>query len=112
MTIWSSADKLEQTSVFYRDTLGLSSIANNVFNARGTYLVVMQGDLGQPKNTQRRWPLFALTVSDLEQEVIKLKHHGFDFPWGIEEFNDGNTASRYVMFYDPAGNLIELVEWL
>jgi hypothetical protein len=33
--------------------------------------------------------------------------HNVELPWGLES----NPAGRWVMFHDPAGNLIELVQW-
>ena len=35
-----------------------------------------------------------------------LEEHRIALPWGVE--TDG--GSRWVMFHDPAGNLVELVE--
>ena len=37
----------------------------------------------------------------------KLRTHGVDLPWGVES----NASSRWVMFRDPEGNLIEMVEF-
>jgi len=48
----------------------------------------------------------------IQFSIKTLTDAGVEFPWGIEEFGGPNPSSRYVMFYDPAGNLIELVEWL
>ena len=39
--------------------------------------------------------------------VVSLRRHGVDLPRGLES----NPAGRWVIFHDPAGNLIELVEW-
>jgi hypothetical protein len=46
-------------------------------------------------------------VDDLEAAVDQLRAHQVDLPWGIE--TDAN--SRWVMFHDPAGNLIELAQF-
>jgi len=51
-----------------------------------------------------RFPPIAFRVSDLDKAVQRLQVHGVDLPWGIE----GHDESRWVMFFDPAGNLIEL----
>ena len=72
----------------------------------------MEGRLEQPRDPKRRWPMFALTVSDLDQSVNALRDAVVELPWGIEEFGAPEPSSRYVMFHDPAGNLIEVVEWL
>ena len=45
-----------------------------------------------------------MVVDDLHEVVHKLKVHGVDMPWGVEEDRD----SRWVMFHDPGGNLIEV----
>jgi hypothetical protein len=37
----------------------------------------------------------------------KLQSHGVSLPWGMES----NASSRWVMFHDPEGNLLELVEF-
>jgi hypothetical protein len=49
----------------------------------------------------------ALAVPDLEAAVGKLRSHAVDQPWGVET----NAAGRWVMFHDPAGNLLEFVEF-
>jgi hypothetical protein len=36
----------------------------------------------------------------------KLRSHGVEMPWRIED----RSGSRWVMFHDPAGNLIELAQ--
>ncbi len=43
-------------------------------------------------------------VDDLQEVIPPLKSHAVELPWGIEEDSD----SRWVMFYDPGGNLIEI----
>ena len=52
--------------------------------------------------------MVAFSVPDLEAAVKKLQFHEVDLPWGVEI----NATERWVMFHDPAGNLIELVEAL
>jgi hypothetical protein len=37
----------------------------------------------------------------------RLRLHGVEMPWGVES----DSASRWVMLTDPAGNLIELVQF-
>ncbi len=54
-----------------------------------------------------RFPLFALSVDNLDAMVSRLVELRIEMPWGIES----NPASRWVMFHDPAGNLIELVQF-
>jgi len=64
------------------------------------------------RGTFLRWPMFALSVPDLDLAVEALRDAGVELPWGIEECGSPEPSSRYVMFRDPAGNLIEVVEWL
>jgi predicted enzyme related to lactoylglutathione lyase len=52
--------------------------------------------------------MIAFAVEDLDSAVERLNHHGVEMPWGVE--SDSN--SRWVMFYDPGGNLIELVQFV
>ena len=113
VTIWATPDKLEETKSFYKDTLGLKNMHSDpsIFDVGGTYLVVMQGELSPSKNTLRRWPHFAISVDDLDVTLESLKQVDVALPWGVEEFGDAEPNSRYVMFNDPSGNLIEVVEW-
>jgi hypothetical protein len=45
-------------------------------------------------------------VPDLDAAVERLRRHQVELPWGV----GGKEAGRWVMFYDPAGNLIEMAE--
>jgi|GEM_PF-672807 len=116
LTVWAEADKLDETALFYKNVLGLRSVGSgpsqHILDTDGSFLVIMEGQLDQPRNTKKRWPLFALTVPNLDNAIKTLTDAGVESPWGIEEFGEPNPSSRYVMFYDPAGNLIEIVEWL
>jgi hypothetical protein len=49
----------------------------------------------------------AFSVPELDGAIKKLRHHGVDLPWGVE----ANSTCRWVMFHDPAGNLVEIVEF-
>lgn len=51
-----------------------------------------------------RFPIVAFAADDLDAAVDRLRAHGVEMPWGVEEDAD----SRWVMFHDPAGNLIEV----
>jgi catechol 2,3-dioxygenase-like lactoylglutathione lyase family enzyme len=55
----------------------------------------------------QRFPLIALAVDDLDAAEQNLLLHGVELPWGIE----ADADSRWVMFHDPAGNLVELVQF-
>jgi hypothetical protein len=49
----------------------------------------------------------AFSIPDLDKAVERLRLHSVDLPWGVET----NATGRWVMFHDPAGNLVELVEF-
>jgi catechol-2,3-dioxygenase len=51
--------------------------------------------------------LIAFAVADLSAAVERLQAHQVALPWGVES----DEHSRWVMFHDPAGNLIELAEF-
>jgi hypothetical protein len=50
--------------------------------------------------------VLAWEVEDLDQAVEHLQAHNVDLPWDIKK----GSGTRWVMFFDPAGNLIEFVE--
>ena len=96
---------------FYRDVIGLRSVKQRHrrphFDVGGIHLVLLEGRPVAAQNAvPERFPLVAFAVDDLEAALLRLHEHGTRLPWGV-----GHDAhSRWVMFYDPAGNLIELVE--
>jgi hypothetical protein len=48
----------------------------------------------------------AFSIPDLDIVIEKLRLHDVELPWGVET----SASGRWVMFHDPAGNLVELVE--
>jgi len=75
------------------------------FDLGGVHLVILQGRSVPPLDpVPARFPIVAFAVEDLDAAIDRLKAHHVDLPWGIEE----DVESRWAMFYDPAGNLIEL----
>jgi glyoxylase I family protein len=107
-TVW--AQDVPAAAHFYRDVLGLQPVhhhgARPSFELEGSYLVILQGRPRPAEDAHpERFPLFALTVDDLDQAVEHLQAHGVSLPWGVE-----GHQNRYVMFHDPGGNLIELVQ--
>lgn len=110
VSLW--AEDVPRTVHFYRDVIGLKLMphhgAQPAFEVNGVYLTILQGKPLYPENpVPPRFPLVAFAVEDLGVAVEKLRLHQVEMMWGIEE----NQHSRWVMFYDPAGNLIELVEF-
>ena len=111
VSLW--AEDVPAAVHFYRDVIGLRLLPHHQtgqphFDVDGTYLTVLQGQPRPPRNpTPAHFPLIAFAVEDLDSAVDRLRAHHVELPWGIDE----DPRSRWVMFYDPAGNLIELVEF-
>jgi catechol 2,3-dioxygenase-like lactoylglutathione lyase family enzyme len=108
ISIW--AEDVAETAHFYRDVLGLELLhhfhaGRPHFKIGGAMLTILKGKPQPAEDPEPpRFPIFAFRVSDLDQAVARLEAHGVDLPWGVE----GEAGSRWVMFHDPAGNLIEL----
>src|SRR5215216_7475736 len=107
VTLW--AEDVQEMTDFYQNVLGLPLVMGDRgrphFDFGGGYLAILPG---QPykadDSTRSRFPVIAFAVQDLHQVIRQLKSHGIEMPWGVEEDSD----SRWVMFYDPGGNLIEV----
>jgi catechol 2,3-dioxygenase-like lactoylglutathione lyase family enzyme len=104
------AEDVLKTAHFYKDVLGLEMMPHHHagrphFKVGNTYLTILKG---KPRPAEDpypdRFPLFAFRVDDFDRAVERLQAHGVDLPFGIE----GHDDARWVMFHDPAGNLIEL----
>ncbi len=108
VSLW--AEDVAETAHFYRDVLGLELLplhhaGRPHFKVGGAYLTILKGKPQPAEDPEpSHFPIFALRVSDLDQAIARLQTHGVDLPWGVE----GQGESRWVMFHDPAGNLIEL----
>ena len=107
VTLW--AEDVEGTSAFYRDVLGLPLLfmdrGRPHFDFGGGYLVILPGKPYRIDDAvQSRFPVLAFDVDDLDKVVDQLESHGVPLPWSVEE----DTDSRWVMFYDPGGNLLEI----
>jgi catechol-2,3-dioxygenase len=110
VALW--AEDVSAAADFYREVLGLNLLRHHGerphFEVNGIYLTILRGTPAPARNAEpSRYPLFALSVEDLDDMVNRLNEHHVDMPWGVE----GDGASRWVMFHDPAGNLIELVQF-
>jgi catechol 2,3-dioxygenase-like lactoylglutathione lyase family enzyme len=109
VSIW--AEDVSAAAHFYRDIIGLQLMVHHGgqphFDLDGTYLTILEG---RPVPAQdavpSRFPIVAFSVPDLDAAIDRLCAHQVELPWGIEE---GKTG-RWVKFYDPAGNLIEMAE--
>jgi catechol-2,3-dioxygenase len=107
VTLW--AEDVQQMIDFYQNVLGLRMLTIDRgrphFDFGGGYLIILPGQpLGRQDSIQARFPVIAFAVQDLQDTIHQLKTHDVEMPWGIEEDSD----SRWVMFYDPGGNLIEV----
>ena len=110
ISLW--AEDTAAATHFYRDVLGLPLLPSDAahkhlihFQLEGAYLLILKGRPRAAENSEpERFPLFALHVDDLDMAVEQLKAHDVPLPWGVE----GRAGNRYVMFHDPANNLIEL----
>ena len=111
VTLW--AEDPIRTAHFYKDVLGLQPGPHDRghggtihFMVGEVYLVIRRG---KPAVTDPddRFPLVAFRTAAVDPVVARIKNHEIDLPWGIEE----DAVSRWVMCYDPAGNLIEVAEF-
>ncbi len=110
VTLW--AEDVPTTAHFYRDVVGLPMIPHHAgdrphFNMEGCFLTIVQGRPALPPDPEPRFPVVAFSIPDLDHAVEKLRKYSVETPWGVERDNSG----RWVMFRDPAGNLVELVEF-
>jgi catechol 2,3-dioxygenase-like lactoylglutathione lyase family enzyme len=110
VSLW--AEDVPACAHFYRDVIGLRLLVHHGdrphFDLGGLYLVILKGRPLPPRDpVPDRFPIVAFAVDDLEAAVDQLRARQIDLPWGIEEDSD----SRWVMLYDPAGNLIELAHF-
>lgn len=115
VSLW--AEDVPAAAHFYRDVIGLKlaphhasdpSHARLHFDLGGIFLTLLEGRPLPPQNPKpARFPVVAFAVDDLEAAVERLREHGVERPWGVEE----DAGARWVMFRDPAGNLLELAEF-
>lgn len=109
VALW--AQNVETAAHFYRDILVLPMLPHHGppphFKVGETLITILRSESPITQTGQsRRFPCLALEVENLNEAVQHLRSHEVELPWGIEEDAD----SRWVMFYDPAGNLIEIAE--
>jgi catechol 2,3-dioxygenase-like lactoylglutathione lyase family enzyme len=111
VSLW--AEDIPKTAHFYRDVIGLRLMphhgARPHFDLRGQYMVLVKGKPAiRTTDSPDEFPVVAFSVDDFESAIERLRNHNIELPWGIEE----GQVNRWIRFYDPAGNLIELVETL
>lgn len=111
ISLW--AEDVPAAVHFYRDIIGLQVLHNPHhkkphFDVGGTYLTILKGKPIPAQDAEpSHFPLIALTVDDLDSAVEHLRAHQVTLPWDVFE----GTGSRWIKFYDSAGNLIELVQF-
>jgi len=107
VTLWG--ENVQRMTDFYQNVLGLTLVTVDRgrphFDFGGGYLTILPGQPNSLQDSrQSRFPVVAFAVDDLHEVIQQLKSNNVEMPWGIEEDSD----SRWVMFYDPGGNLIEV----
>lgn len=106
-------NRISETVDFYQNIIGLSRVAKHGHQpafelGNGLFLVIIEShEESAPMPKQPRYPQLAFAVADLDQSIMQLKEHKVDMPWGVES----NHQNRWVEFYDPGGNLIELAQF-
>jgi catechol-2,3-dioxygenase len=110
-SLW--AEDVSTAAHFYRDVVGLSVFPHHghlpAFDlGDGSHLVIIKGQPVPARNSEPpHFPLIAFAVEDLKRAIEDLEAHGVELPWGVETGDN----SRWVKFRDPAGNLIEFVQF-
>ena len=110
VSLW--ADDVAASAHFYRDVVGLASLPHHALRpafdlGNGAHLVIITGQpMDRRVSGESRFPSIAFTVKDLDEAVEHLRTQGVAMPWGVEM----GPRSRWVLFHDPAGNLIEFAE--
>jgi catechol 2,3-dioxygenase-like lactoylglutathione lyase family enzyme len=111
VSLW--AENVPLAAHFYRDVIGLPLLGHHGHPphfdlGHGLYLVVVEG---KPAHAQEpggtRFPVLAFAVHNLAEAIEHLESHNVELPWGVE----AAAIGRWVKFYDPAGNLIEFVQF-
>ena len=110
VTLW--AEDVSRTADFYRNVLGLPLLTIDRgrphFDFGGGYLVILSGQPRKVEDSrQSRFPVLAFGVDNLDEVIRHLESQGVEMPWGVEEDSD----SRWVMFNDPGGNLLEVAKF-
>jgi catechol 2,3-dioxygenase-like lactoylglutathione lyase family enzyme len=110
VSIW--AEDVSTAVHFYRDVVDLQLLTHHGkrphFDMDGAYLVILKGrPIPAQDSVPSHFPIVAFAVPDLDAMVDRLYAHQVELPWGVEE----GEAERWIKFYDPAGNLIEVVEF-
>jgi len=78
------------------------------FDVGGTFLTLLKGRPVSARDAEPpHFPLVAFEVDDLDSFIERLQAYRVKLPWGVEE----GMKSRWIKLHDPAGNLIEIVQF-
>ena len=113
VSLW--AEDVPAAAHFYRDAIGLQLLPDHShhggrphFDVGGAYLTILKGKPIPAQNAEpSHFPLIAFAVDDLTAAIERLQAHHVELLTDVAEDAD----SRWVVFHDPAGNLIELVQF-
>jgi catechol 2,3-dioxygenase-like lactoylglutathione lyase family enzyme len=113
VSLW--AEDVPAAAHFYRDAIGLRLLPDHShhdgrphFDVGGAYLTILKGKPIPAQNAEpSHFPLIAFAVDDLTSAIERLQVHHVELLTDVAEDAD----SRWVIFHDPAGNLIELVQF-
>lgn len=111
--IWAGlyVEDLEACVSFYKDMLGLplrrqrADFAHFDAGNGALFELISGGKASQsPKGTDQQPIVLGLRVDDLESVMLELKGKGVNFIGEADEYK----GTRWVQFYDPEGNRLEL----
>ena len=108
VTLW--APNIPESLHFYRDVLGLDLLPHHegqpAFTVGdGIHLAIRKGT-PVPAEDSVPFPVIAFQVTDLDQAIQHLQTHGVKMAGDVVI----KPSARYIMFHDPAGNLLEIAE--
>ena len=113
VSLW--AEDVVATTAFYRDVIGIdmytgpghntdpSKISHLRFTDR-SLLVILKGKPFDVNAEKIVFPVLAIVVDDYDAVVARLEKLDIEL-----RHSPADSPGKWVMFYDPAGNLIELV---
>ena len=108
VTLW--APDVPKILHFYRNVLGLELLPHHekqpAFIVGNDVHMMIRKGTPVPAQDSTPFPMIAFQVADLDEAVQHLQAHGVKLATEIVI----NPSARYVMFRDPAGNLIEIAQ--
>jgi catechol 2,3-dioxygenase-like lactoylglutathione lyase family enzyme len=108
VTLW--AEDVPELIHFYRDVIGLELLPEHGKEPAfavgdGTHLIIKRGKSVITPHSQP-FPLIAFEVDNLDKAIAQLKSHQVVLTTEVVS----NPTAQYVIFHDPAGNLLEFAE--